>query len=81
MEASRNLKSTFRQLKMQKNLKTTGAYTESSTDMTFKAFKKWFISWHCPFKSTVNQNVRKKALKEKLSFEWKRQKLVSLWGG
>ncbi len=36
-------------MKMQKNLKTISSYTES-TDLILKAFKKLFISWHCPFK-------------------------------
>ncbi len=37
---------------MQKKLKTISAYTES-TDLIFKSFKKLFISWHCPFKSSL----------------------------
>jgi hypothetical protein len=38
-EASRNLKSTRRDTEDEKNLKTIGAYTES-TDLIFKTFKK-----------------------------------------
>jgi hypothetical protein len=38
-EESRNFKSTFRDIEDAKNLKTVGAYTES-TDLIFKAFKK-----------------------------------------
>ncbi len=37
-EASRNLKNTCRDIEDAKNLKTIGAYTES-TDLIFKAFK------------------------------------------
>ncbi len=38
-----------RHWRCKKNSKTIGAYTES-TALIFKAFKKLFISWHCPFK-------------------------------
>jgi len=37
----------------QKFKKTIGAYTES-TDLIFKALKKLFISWHCPFNNCKN---------------------------
>jgi hypothetical protein len=42
-EASRNFKDYFETLKMQKYLKTIGAYTES-TDLIFKVFKKNYSS-------------------------------------
>jgi hypothetical protein len=32
--------------------KTISVYTKS-TDFTFTPSKKWFISWHCPFKSAA----------------------------
>ncbi len=38
--------------------KTIGAYTEI-TDLIFKAFKKWFISWYCPFNSISSTHLYK----------------------
>ncbi len=40
---------------MLKYIKTISAYTEN-IDLIFKALKKLFISWHCPFKSAENIN-------------------------
>ncbi len=36
---------------MQNSFKTIGAYSES-TNLIFKALKKLFLSWHCPFNKT-----------------------------
>ncbi len=60
-EASSNFKSTFRYIEDAKNLKPSAHKQKVYflymrrwflyTDMIFKAFKKLFISWHCPFNS------------------------------
>ncbi len=51
IEANKNFNVDFLHNKIpKKNLKTIGAYTES-TDLTFRTFKKLFTSWHNPFKA------------------------------
>jgi hypothetical protein len=57
---AKNLIHIFSITRHQKNLKTIGAYTES-TYLTFRTLKKVFISWHNPFKYSWNFYIKSKS--------------------